>query len=67
MDYDVVIVSYCFGDDSVRIAEAIRPHQMLVLDAYVPPGDARLAALADAGLNVRVAGGYAVPLDLPRG
>lgn len=35
-DYDVVIVSYCLGDDSRRIAEAIRPHQMLVLDAYVP-------------------------------
>lgn len=37
---------------------------LVVLDAYVPPGDARLAALADAGLNVRVAGGYAVPLGL---
>ena len=35
-DYDMVIVSYCLGDDSVRIAEAVRPHQMLVLDAYVP-------------------------------
>ena len=35
-DYDMVIVSYCLGDDSVRIAEAVRAHQMLVLDAYVP-------------------------------
>lgn len=35
-DYDVVIASYCLGDDSLRIAEAVRPHQMLVLDAYVP-------------------------------
>lgn len=35
-DYDTVIVSYCLGDDSVRIAAAVRPHQMLVLDAYVP-------------------------------
>ena len=35
-DYDVVVVSYCLGDDSVQIAEAVRPHQLLVLDAYVP-------------------------------
>jgi len=35
-DYDVVVVSYCLGEDSVRIAEAVQPHQMLVLDAYVP-------------------------------
>jgi glycosyltransferase involved in cell wall biosynthesis len=35
-DYDVVIASYCLGDDSVRIADAVRPPQMLVLDAYVP-------------------------------
>lgn len=35
-DYDVVVASYCLGDDSLRIAEAVRPHQMLVLDAYVP-------------------------------
>ena len=35
-DYDIVIASYCLGDDSVRIADAVRPPQMLVLDAYVP-------------------------------
>ena len=35
-DYDVVVASYCLGDDSLRIADAVRPHQMLILDAYVP-------------------------------
>lgn len=33
---DAVIASYCLGDDSVRIADAIQPGQMLVLDSYVP-------------------------------
>jgi chorismate mutase len=37
---------------------------LVVLEAFVPPGDPRLAALSEAGLNVRVAGGYAVPLGL---
>lgn len=35
-DYEVVVASYCLGDDSARIADAMRPHQTLVLDAYVP-------------------------------
>lgn len=35
-DYDVIVASYCLGDDSVRIADAVQPRQMLVLDAYVP-------------------------------
>ena len=35
-DYEVVVASYCLGDDSARIADAMRPHQKLVLDAYVP-------------------------------
>ncbi len=34
--HDVVIASYCLGDDSVRIADAIQPSQRLVLDSYVP-------------------------------
>ncbi len=37
---------------------------LAVTEAYVAPGDARLAALSDVGLSVKVAGGYAVPLGL---
>lgn len=35
-DYDAVIVSYCMGDLSVAVADAIRPDQQLILDCYVP-------------------------------
>lgn len=44
--------------------------QLVELAAYLPPGDARLAQLASFigdGAHVRSIGGYAVPLDLPRG
>jgi len=44
--------------------------QLVELGAYAAPGDARLAAAAAEAAehaNLRVAGGYAVPLDLPRG
>ena len=34
--YDSVIVSYCMGDLSVGVAEAISPQQQLILDCYVP-------------------------------
>jgi len=37
---------------------------LVVSEAYVGPGDARLAALAAAGLMTKVAGGYAIPLGL---
>jgi glycosyltransferase involved in cell wall biosynthesis len=35
-EYDVIVASYCLGDDSVRITEAVLEHQVLVWDAYVP-------------------------------
>ncbi len=35
-DYDTVLVSYCMGELSVRVADAIRSDQQLVLDCYVP-------------------------------
>lgn len=34
--YDIVIVSYCMGSDSVFIANNIKDDVLLVLDAYVP-------------------------------
>ncbi|HYH36492.1 MAG TPA: glycosyltransferase [Candidatus Saccharimonadales bacterium] len=34
--YDTVIVSYCMGDLSVKVADTIRPDQQLILDCYVP-------------------------------
>jgi glycosyltransferase involved in cell wall biosynthesis len=34
--YDTVVVSYCMGDLSVKVADVIRPDQQLVLDCYVP-------------------------------
>ncbi len=34
--YDTVIVSYCMGELSVKIADCIRPDQQLILDCYVP-------------------------------
>jgi glycosyltransferase involved in cell wall biosynthesis len=34
--YDTVLVSYCMGELSVAVADAIRPDQQLVLDCYVP-------------------------------
>ena len=37
---------------------------LAVTDTYVAPGDPSLGALADVGLAVKVAGGYAVPLGL---
>jgi chorismate mutase len=49
------------------IAETLandRPLFLIVNEAYVAPGDARLASLADAGVRTCVAGGYGVPLDL---
>lgn len=35
-DHDVIVASYCLGDDSIRIADAVLEHQVLVWDAYVP-------------------------------
>lgn len=35
-EHDVVVASYCLGDDSVRIIDAVLEHQVLVWDAYVP-------------------------------
>lgn len=35
-EYDVIIASYCLGDDSLRIADAVLEHQTMVWDAYVP-------------------------------
>lgn len=35
-EHDVIVASYCLGDDSVRIADAVLEHQVLVWDAYVP-------------------------------
>jgi glycosyltransferase involved in cell wall biosynthesis len=35
-DYDAVLVSYCMGDASVRVADSLRPDQQLILDCYVP-------------------------------
>lgn len=34
--YDSVLVSYCMGELSVRVADAVRPDQQLILDCYVP-------------------------------
>jgi len=34
--YDSIVVSYCMGDLSTAVADAIRPDQQLVLDCYVP-------------------------------
>lgn len=34
--YDTILVSYCMGELSVVVAEAIRPDQQLVLDCNVP-------------------------------
>ena len=34
--HDVVVASYCLGDDSIRIIDAVLEHQVLVWDAYVP-------------------------------
>jgi len=33
---DIVIVSYCFGGVSKRIADSVKENQILVLDCYVP-------------------------------
>ncbi|MGY4893767.1 MAG: glycosyltransferase [Candidatus Saccharimonadota bacterium] len=35
-DYDTVIVSYCMGELSVKVADSVRVDQQLVLDCYVP-------------------------------
>jgi glycosyltransferase involved in cell wall biosynthesis len=35
-DFDSIIVSYCMGNLSVAVAEAVSPAQQLVLDCYVP-------------------------------
>src|SRR5258708_11650689 len=34
--FDTVIVSYCMGELSMRVADNISPRQQLVLDCYVP-------------------------------
>lgn len=34
--YDTVIVSYCMGNLSLAVANAVSPQQQLVLDCYVP-------------------------------
>lgn len=34
--YDSVVVSYCMGGLSTRVADVIRPDQQLILDCYVP-------------------------------
>jgi|GEM_PF-1860251 len=35
-DYEVIAVSYCYGDYSLDIANSMGPTQILVLDCYVP-------------------------------
>ncbi len=35
-EFDTIIVSYCMGNLSVSVAEAVSPDQQLVLDCYVP-------------------------------
>lgn len=35
-EFDSILVSYCMGDLSVKVADSIRPDQQLVLDCYVP-------------------------------
>ncbi|TAL15314.1 glycosyltransferase family 1 protein [Patescibacteria group bacterium] len=35
-DYDSIIVSYCMGDLSMIVVEALVPDQQLILDCYVP-------------------------------
>lgn len=35
-DYEVIVVSYCYGDYSLDIANSMGPTQILVLDCYVP-------------------------------
>ena len=35
-EHDVVVASYCLGDYSVLISDALLEHQVLVWDAYVP-------------------------------
>ena len=35
-DYEVIVVSYCYGDYSLDIANCMGPTQVLVLDCYVP-------------------------------
>lgn len=35
-EFDTIIVSYCMGDLSVKVADSIRPDQQLILDCYVP-------------------------------
>ncbi len=34
--YDTVLVSYCMGELSVKVADSVRPDQQLILDCYVP-------------------------------
>ncbi len=34
--YDTVLVSYCMGELSIKLADSIRPDQQLILDCYVP-------------------------------
>jgi len=34
--YDTIVVSYCMGELSVKVAELVRVDQQLVLDCYVP-------------------------------
>lgn len=34
--FDTIIISFCYGDYSLKVSEALRPGQRLVLDCYVP-------------------------------
>jgi glycosyltransferase involved in cell wall biosynthesis len=35
-EYDAVLVSFCMGELTVRVADCLRPDQQLILDCYVP-------------------------------
>jgi glycosyltransferase involved in cell wall biosynthesis len=35
-EHDMIVASYCLGDDSVRIADAVLEHQVMDWDAYDP-------------------------------
>ncbi len=35
-EFDTIIISYCMGGLSVKVAESVKPNQQLILDCYVP-------------------------------
>jgi len=35
-EFDTVLVSYCMGELSVKVADLVAPNQQLILDCYVP-------------------------------